>query len=340
MVMPQKKLASKGNQKISGNPIAWMVAPAVALFAFLIVLSVDFYFFYRVGPNPKRQTIVIPDGASLRDITALLEKTGIINVGFSFYWTARLSGAGRDLKAGEYRIVKGASQAEILRLFLAGKTVLHRIVIPEGLPSAKVVTLLMNDERLSGEIKEVPDEGTLLPETYYYSLGDSRQDILKRMQEAQKALLDQLWSKYDYSLPFDTPEEAVIIASIVEEETAIAEERPLIAAVYLNRLKANMRLQSDPTVIYGINGGYPLGRGLRVSELKRETPYNTYKFYGLPPGPISNPGTASLEAVFHPADSNVLYFVADGKGGHVFAETLEEHNRNVAQWRRIENGTN
>ena len=318
------------------KPIAWMILPSSALFVFLTVLLTDFYFFYRTGPDAGTDTVVIPKGVNLDEVTEILWYAGFIDPPQSFYWTARLSGADRDIQAGEYRIPRRATQADILSILLEGKTILHPITVPEGLTSRQVVALLMADERLTGEIVEVPGEGTLLPETYFYSRGDSRRDILRRMAQNQDEFFETLWANYDFSQPFTTREEAVILASIIEEETAIPEERPLIAAVFLNRLNRNMRLQSDPTVIYGLTQGEPLGHALRVSELRSETPYNTYNIDGLPPGPISNPGKESLEAVFNPAPTAALYFVADGTGGHVFAETLEEHNENVRRWRQIE----
>jgi len=317
------------------KPVAWMILPSVALAIFLALTLSDFYFFYRTGPAAEDRTVIIPKGASLKSVAALLEQEGVVNVKPAFYWTARLSGAAGDLQAGEYLIPAGASQSEILNVLLSGKTVLHKITFPEGLTSAQVAGLLLAEEKLTGEIEAVPGEGTLLPETYFFERGDSRQGILGRMAKNRDRLLEDLWANYDFLLPFTSLEEAVILASMIEEETAVPEERPLIAAVFLNRLKRNMHLQSDPTVIYGLTGGAPLGRPILQSELEKDTPYNTYVRYGLPPGPIANPGRASLEAVFNPAKSDALYFVADGSGGHVFSDTLEEHNQNVAKWRKF-----
>ena len=318
------------------KPAAWMILPSVALAVFLALTLSDFYFFYRAGPAADDRTVIIPSGATLKSAAALLERHGVLEVKAAFYWTARLSGAAGDLQAGEFLIPAGASQSEILNILLTGKTVLHKITFPEGLTSAQVAALLLEEEKLTGEIKELPGEGTLLPETYLFERGDSRSDILRRMAENRDRLLEDLWADYDFSLPFMSIGEAVILASMVEEETGIAEERTLIAAVFLNRLKRGMRLQSDPTVIYGLTGGVPLGRPILLSELERDTPYNTYIHTGLPPGPIANPGRAALEAVFNPAHSDALYFVADGAGGHVFADTLDQHNKNVRKWRRFQ----
>jgi len=223
-----------------------------------------------------------------------------------------------------------------MELLRSGKSILYRITIPEGLTSAQVIRLVEADLVLVGEAKEVPLEGGLLPETYLFQRGMSRNDLIEQMLTAHDNVLSELWQGRSENLPFSTPEEAVILASIVEKETAVAEERVRVAAVFVNRLKRNMRLESDPTIIYGLTQGEPLGRGLRQSELKKVTPYNTYEVDGLPPTPIANAGRASLAAVLNPLDTKELFFVADGNGGHVFAETYRQHQRNVAAWRRIE----
>lgn len=301
-----------------------------------VLAAINFTMFYRPGPLEAETTVIIPNGASLTRISEILGRRGVISFPQSFYWTGRLFGAAGELKAGEYRIPEAASQAQVLIILRKGETVLHKLTVPEGLTSREVVALLRAEDKLSGEIGKIPPEGSLLPETYLFSRGDSRAALIEKMRQSQKALLDQLWAAYDFSLPFTSPREAVTLASLVEEETAVPEERPLIAAVFINRLEKGMKLQSDPTVVYGISGGAPLGERLRQSQLDAETPYNTYLIEGLPPGPISNPGRAALEAVFDPAETDALYFVADGSGGHVFAATLEEHNRNVARWRKIQ----
>lgn len=288
------------------------------------------------GPHERDAVVYIPPGASLKTVSHLLASSDLLWAPTSFYWSARVLGAADDLQAGEYRVDRQSSGADILRLLQSGKTLLHKITIPEGLTSAQVVSLLMNEARLEGEVGQIPPEGSLLPETYLFARGERRTSLLQRMHNSQVALVNSLMRTYDGSLPFQSRKEAIILASLVEEETALAGERPLIAAVFLNRLQRGMRLQSDPTVVYGLTGGAPLGHALRQSELAHNSPYNTYLNSGLPEGPISNPGRASLQAVFHPASSDALYFVADGSGGHAFASTVREHNKNVARWRRIE----
>jgi UPF0755 protein len=242
-----------------------------------------------------------------------------------------------SLRAGEYSFSPGASVNEVLEKITSGKTVVHRLTIPEGTTSREVLLEIEALTTLSGPLPPVPLEGMILPETYHFSRGDSREELLKRMSDAMTDAAAELWEDRADGLPFNSIEEAIILASIVEKETAVAEERGLVAGVFINRLRRGMRLQSDPTVVFGITlGKAPLGRALRRSDLKQSTPYNTYLVDGLPPGPIANPGRESLEAVLNPAATKFLYFVADGSGGHAFAETLGEHNRNVAHWRKIE----
>ncbi|MCH8861630.1 MAG: endolytic transglycosylase MltG [Proteobacteria bacterium] len=292
--------------------------------------------FYQAAAEEPQLVIIIPNGAGLRGVAKILEDADAITSSELFVWGTRLSGAGSKLRAGEYRLLGPASMAHIRDQLLSGETLQHRLTIPEGLTSRQVMALLAADEALAGEMAALPGEGTLLPETYYFSRGDDRSALLTRMRRNQQQLLDDLWLGRRPDFPFPGAEEAVILASIVEKETALAAERPMIARAFLNRLEGGMRLQSDPTVIYGQTAGEPLGRPLRQSDLDARNAYNTYVIRGLPPGPIANPGVESLRAVFHPAEGNYLYFVADGKGGHAFAATLEEHNRNVARWRRIQ----
>jgi UPF0755 protein len=225
-------------------------------------------------------------------------------------------------------------------MLVEGKTVLHKLTVPEGLTSFQIVELLRGSEILTGEVGDIPAEGSLAAETYTLERNQSRNEVLKQMAELQAAELARAWERRVPDLPLATPEEALVLASIVEKETGVAEERARVASVFINRLKRGMKLQSDPTVVYGITGGEgPLGRGLRRSELDRETPYNTYVIDGLPPTPIATPGRDAIMAVVNPEETDFLYFVADGTGGHVFAETLDEHNRNVVKWRAIENKT-
>lgn len=293
--------------------------------------------FYRV-PGPESDTVVlIEKGGGVRQTAATLSQAGAIKDRGVFALGARITGADRYLRAGEYLIPAGATMADVIALLKSGETVARWLTVPEGHSVRQVMALLAADPVLSSEVSITPAEGTLLPETYHYSYGDSRSALLMRMQADMKAALDRLWPERKPGLPIDTVEDAVILASIVEKETAIPGERARIAGVFMNRLRKRMQMQSDPTIVYGITGGLPLGRPLRKSELERPTPYNTYTFAGLPPGPIANPGLDSLKAVLNPMDTKELYFVADGTGGHAFAVTYEDHQRNVRRWRKIEN---
>jgi UPF0755 protein len=247
----------------------------------------------------------------------------------------KLTGATRALKAGEYEFRSHASMAGILADIRAGKVVRHLVSVPEGWTSDMVVDAVLRQPVLVGPIA-TPAEGAILPDTYQVERGEQRNEVVRRMELAQQKLMSELWAARAKDLPFTTPEEAVTLASIVEKETALPSERPRIAAVYINRLRAGMRLESDPTTIYGISKGRPLGRGLTMTELVTETPYNTYRIGGLPPGPIANPGRAALAAVLNPPSTSELFFVANGQGGHVFASTYEEHQRNVVRWRALE----
>lgn len=310
----------------------------LALFAALALVAAQFYY-EREGPLEVGQNVVIPRGSSIGAISQCLEEAGVIEDARAFHVAALVTGKNARLRAGEYAFPAGVSLREALELLESGKTVIRRFTVPEGRTAADVVGLLMETEELSGEIPSLPEEGSLLPETYHYSWGDDRNQLLERMQRSMAAVLEELWEARADGLPLETPEEAVTLASIVEKETGVAEERPIVASVFINRLKQGMRLQSDPTVVYAITKGeQPLGRALTRADWQVEDPYNTYQNDGLPPGPIANPGRASLEAVLDPVESDYFYFVADGSGGHAFARTLDEHNRNVANWRRIRDG--
>jgi len=310
----------------------------LALFAALALVAAQFYY-EREGPLEVGQNVVIPRGSSIGAISQRLEEAGVIEDARAFHVAALVTGKNARLRAGEYAFPAGVSLREALELLESGKTVIRRFTVPEGRTAADVVGLLMETEELSGEIPSLPEEGSLLPETYHYSWGDDRNQLLERMQRSMAAVLEELWEARAVGLPLETPEEAVTLASIVEKETGVAEERPIVASVFINRLKQGMRLQSDPTVVYAITKGeQPLGRALTRADWQVEDPYNTYQNDGLPPGPIANPGRASLEAVLDPVESDYFYFVADGSGGHAFARTLDEHNRNVANWRRIRDG--
>ncbi|HKY95389.1 MAG TPA: endolytic transglycosylase MltG [Kiloniellales bacterium] len=294
--------------------------------------------FQEPGPSTAETVVIIPKGAGLPRIADLLQEAGVISEDWLFTIVVKALGKDQALKAGEYAIPAGSSMRQVMDLLIAGLTVVHKVTVAEGLSTWEIVQVLNAAPDLAGPpIEVVPAEGTLLPETYFFERGDTRQQILDRMTAGHRDAVARLWPARASGLPLENEAEWIVLASIVEKETGLPDERPLVASVFVNRLKQGMRLQSDPTVIYGITQGQgPLGRGLTRKELDTPTPYNTYTIDGLPPGPIANPGLASLEAVLHPADTKFLYFVADGTGGHVFAETLKEHNENVRKWREIE----
>jgi len=292
------------------------------------------------GPGPKARqgqetTVILRSGAGVAEIAAALDQAGAIRSAPLFMAAAQLTGAARELKAGEYAFASRASMSQVIGKIRRGDVVHHRVTVPEGMTSQQVIDILNANTVLVGQAP-IPPEGALLPETYDVVRGEQRSAVLQRMMDAQEKLLAELWGKRKAGLPFETPAQAVALASIVEKETAVPSERPEVASVYVNRLRKGMRLEADPTLIYGINGGKPLGRGLLKSELETPGPYNTYRNVGLPPTPIGNPGRASLAAVLDPPDTDYVFFVADGSGGHVFAATYDEHLKNVARWRQIE----
>ncbi|WP_421858272.1 endolytic transglycosylase MltG [Oceanicaulis sp.] len=293
--------------------------------------------FVAPGPAGANETVLLPRGAGLIAIANQLEREDLVADARLFRVMVMIDGGDRDLRAGEFAIPESASMAEIYDILRSGQTIQYPVTAAEGLTTAMIVRVVEASDMLTGEIERVPAEGTLLPETYLVSRGDTRQGVIDRMEAAQDALIAELWPNRAEDLPFDTPEEAIILASVVEKETGIAHERPMVASVFVNRMRRGMRLQSDPTIIYGITEGEPLGRGIRRSELdSTSNPYNTYQIDGLPPTPIANPGRDAIAAVLNPPEGEYYYFVADGTGGHAFASTLAEHNRNVARWRRIE----
>jgi UPF0755 protein len=287
------------------------------------------------SPDGRPVAVVLRPGAGLHEIANSLEQGHVIRSASIFAAAAQATGVGRKLKAGEYEFASRASMSAVLDKLRRGEVARHFVTIPEGVTAEMAVDILMAQTILTGAAP-VPPEGAILPDTYDVRRGEDRGAVLERMTNARDKLLAQLWRQRAPDLPFRTPEEAVIMASIVEKETAKPSERPMIARVFINRLQQGIRLQTDPTVIYGITRGRPLGRGIRRSELDAPTPYNTYAISGLPPTPIANPGRESLAAVMSPPEGEWLYFVADGTGGHAFAATLEEHNANVAKWRIIE----
>ncbi len=314
------------------------------LIASSLTLGAGFYVYDRFipakfaesGPTIKDIKIEIASGSGVDMIARKLHAAGVIKTDFWFRVKGRLMTQGVSLKAGEYLIPAGSSINQIFKQLQEGQVIQYGITIAEGLTVRDVVSLLLDNDILSGTIDVLPEEGQLQPETWHVVRGSSRADLLKRMQDAQAKTLAELWEGRAPDLPLKSPQEALILASIIEKETAIPAERDRVAAVFINRLRKGMRLESDPTIVYGLTGGKPLGRGLRRSEIDKKTPWNTYKIRGLPPTPIANPGRDSIYAALHPADTNDLYFVADGTGGHAFARTYAGHLRNVAKWRRIE----
>ncbi len=286
------------------------------------------------GPTPRNATFQVAEGATLSGTADRLEAAGMIPSAARFKLFAKVFGSGAPIKAGEYRVPAHLSQADILKLLQGGKTLQRFVTIPEGLPSVVVQERLMAASGLVGDVA-VPIEGTVLPDSYSFQRGDTRQGVLDRMQRAMLKYLARAWDNRKPGIAVTTPREALILASIVEKETGKASERRTVAAVYSNRLKRGMMLQADPTIIYPITKGKPLGRRILRSEVQAVNAYNTYAMTGLPAGPICNPGRASIDAVLDPAQSTALYFVADGTGGHVFADTLDQHNANVQKWYAI-----
>lgn len=316
--------------------LAWSFLTVIVVFAALAGAG---YWLYRdargPGPLAAARTLVVPAHTGVAGIASLLAAQGVIRHPLAFELVARLSGLGAALKAGEYEIPAAASPMQTLDILASGKTVKHRLTIPEGLRSAQVVALVRAAPALAGDVGPMPAEGTLLPDTYIYSYGETRQALIERMQHAMAHLVARLWGERRPDLPLAAPADAVTLASIVEKETARPEERPHVAGVFVNRLRLGMRLQADPTVLFALNGDgtAKLDHPLSHADLAVDSPYNTYLAKGLPPGPIANPGRSSLRAAVRPEQTEDLYFVADGSGGHVFAKTLAEQTRNIAQYR-------
>ena len=295
--------------------------------------------YVRPGPLERPVTAIVPPGTSVDGIARVLADAGILADPKIFRFGVRLSGDHAGLRAGEYGFPAGVSQREVAAILRSGKTVVRRLTVAEGLSVAQVAGLVQSTDGLMGDLGPLPAEGELLPETYHFSHGERRSAMIGRMRDAMDRTLAKLWAERAPDLPLRTQRDALILASIVEKETGVPEERAKIARVFLNRLAQGMRLQSDPTVVYGLTqGSGPLDRALSGADLKTPSPFNTYLNAGLPPAPICNPGLAAIEATLHPAETDALYFVADGSGGHAFARTLAEHNRNVARWRQLRNG--
>jgi UPF0755 protein len=324
------------------HPLVVIGNAVISIFVLLAVVAGVVLFlgkqrFEEPGPLPQDRVVNIPHGSGIREIADVLTREGVIDQPWVFIGGVFVLKAREDLKAGEYEFKAHSSLRDVVATIVEGKVVPHQVSIPEGLTSQQIVTRLLADDVLTGDIKEIPPEGSLLPDTYNFTRGVTRAQMVRRMQQAQQRVVEEVWDHRAPDLPLKSPDQLVILASLVEKETGKSDERSRVAAVFVNRLKQNMRLQSDPTIIYGLVGGKgTLGRPITKSEITQPTPYNTYVINGLPPGPITNPGRASLEAAANPARTRELYFVADGTGGHVFAETYEQQERNVARLRLIE----
>jgi UPF0755 protein len=299
------------------------------------------HLYSRPGPLAATETIVIPKGTSSNKIADDLEAEGVVSSRWAFMINylvqSRMRPGEVTLKHGEYLFKPGVSIREVIEILAEGKSVLYKVTVPEGLTSQQIVERLKSEENLTGDVTQIPAEGSLLPETYSIEKGMARQELLERMQAKQKDVLERTWERRRRDLPFETPEQALVMASIIEKETGRADERERIAGVFVNRLAKGMPLQSDPTILYGIyGGGVSWGKPIMQSEKDAKNAHNTYQIRGLPPTPICNPGRPALEAALNPADHGDLFFVADGTGGHIFSTTLKDHNAAVANWRKTE----
>ncbi len=329
-----------------GSVAVRILSGAFTLLLFMMLaaggmLALLYHQFEAPGPLVQSRVVTIPRGEGRIEIATRLEKEGAISNRWAFIANYLLRNAigpkQTELKAGDYEIKKHASMAEIMETLALGRGVLSKITIPEGWTSLQIVQRLREEEELAGEVTEIPPEGSLLPDTYRYSKGMDRRELLERMQSEMQRFLAAAWERRQPSLPIATPEEALVFASIVEKETGRADERGRVASVFMNRLRKGMRLQSDPTVIYGIVGGQgSLGRSITRADLDQKTAHNTYQIGGLPPTPICNPGRSAIEASLDPPKTNDLYFVADGTGGHTFSDSLKNHNAAVSVWRKVE----
>jgi UPF0755 protein len=341
---PEQVLMPMRSSKRTRNPF-FVVGNALFTFVLLLGLvgGVGFVVgkqrYEMAGPLGQDKVVTIPRNSGVRDIAELLEREGVIDQPWLFIASVVVLKVREDLKFGEYQFASRASLREVVNILLQGRVVQHAFTIPEGLTSEQIVGRLTENDVLTGNIRDVPREGTLLPETYKFVRGITREQMIQRMQQQQRKLVQEIWERRMADLPLRTAEQLVVLASIIEKETGKPEERTRVAAVFVNRLKQRMKLQSDPTIIYGLVGGKgTLGRPIMKSEIDQPTPYNTYVIDGLPPGPIGNPGRAALEAAANPARTKELFFVADGNGGHAFAENYEQHQKNVARLRQIEQG--
>ncbi len=325
------------------NPFVVIGNAIITILIILMIGAGTAYYYGRQiletpGPLKEDKVVNIPSRAGKRDIADALQREGVINVNpWLFIGSVFALKASSDLKPGEYEFRKNASLRDVIATIVEGKVVQHAVTIPEGLTSEQIVARLTDSDIFAGSVREIPREGTLLPETYKFPRGTTRDQVIQRMQQTQKRVLAEIWERRNPDVPIKSPEALITLASIIEKETGKADERSRVAAVYVNRLRQKMKLQSDPTIIYGLVGGKgTLGRPIRRSEITQPSPYNTYVIEGLPPGPIANPGRASLEAAANPARTRDLFFVADGTGGHTFTETYDQHQKNVAKLRAIE----
>jgi len=316
-----------------------------AIFSIILILAIGAAVAYQYGkhrieaqgPLDREKIVNIPRGLGLREIADLLARENVIDQPMVFIGSVLVLKAKDELKFGEYKFTKQITLRETIDVIVEGKVIQHAFTIPEGLTSEQIVARLAEVDFLAGNIREIPKEGTLLPETYNFPRGTTREQAIQRMQQMHRRALQEIWERRGTEVPVKTPEALVTLASIVEKETGRPDERSRVAAVFVNRIRQRMKLQSDPTIIYGLTGGKgSLGRPILKSEIEQPTPYNTYVIDGLPPGPIANPGRASLEAAANPARTKDLYFVADGSGGHVFSENYDQHQKNVARLRAIE----
>jgi UPF0755 protein len=320
---------------IVGNAILTFLVLAAVVGG--LALAVGKQRFEAAGPLDRDRIVNIPRGLGIKDIADVLQREGVIDQPWVFMGGVIALKARDELKYGEYLFRRQASLRDVVDTLVEGKVIQHHVTVPEGLTSEQIVARLLENDVLGGGLKEIPKEGTLLPETYRFTRGTTREQIIQRMQQAQRRAVQDAWERRTPDLPLQNPGQLVVLASIVEKETGRADERSRVAAVFVNRLKQKMKLQSDPTIIYGLVGGKgTLGRPIARNEIEQATPYNTYVITGLPPGPIANPGRAALEAAANPSRTREIYFVADGSGGHTFSETFDQHQRNVVRLRQWE----
>jgi UPF0755 protein len=340
---PEKVPPPPRRSERARNPFV-VVGNAIITIVLVVMIGAGLVYYYgrqlidAPGPLQDDKVVNIPSRAGMADIADVLQREGVIDANrWAFIGAVFAMKARSDLKPGEYNFQKTASLRGVIATMVEGKVVQHSVTIPEGLTSEQIVARLSDNDIFSGSVREIPREGTLLPETYKFPRGTTREQVIQRMQQAQKRVVADVWEHRTQDAPVKTQEQLVTLASIIERETGKADERSRVAAVFANRLRQRIKLQSDPTIIYGLVGGKgTLGRPIKRSEISQPSPYNTYVIEGLPPGPISNPGRASLEAAANPARTRDLYFVADGTGGHAFTETYDQHQKNVARLRAME----